>query len=63
MFATEKGDFKMSKIDYQELNFEIKWSNEDQVFLANTWQYPSVIAHGDSPQEALHELLLALEGV
>lgn len=34
----------------------IHWSEENQVFLGSSSEWPYLVAHGDSLEEALHEI-------
>tara|TARA_B100000614_G_scaffold136019_1_gene121049 strand:- start:1000 stop:1401 length:402 start_codon:yes stop_codon:yes gene_type:complete len=36
--------------------FSSTWAEKDQVFVAKVLEFPSLSAHGDSPQEAISEL-------
>jgi predicted RNase H-like HicB family nuclease len=39
----------------------IYWSDEDQAFIAEAPELPGCIAHGDSNEEALHNINEAIE--
>ena len=41
----------------------VVWSDEDQLFIATSANWPHVSAHGDTEEEALKELGSALEMV
>jgi DNA end-binding protein Ku len=41
--------------------FRIMWSDEDNVYLASCPEFPGVIAHGDTPEEAVAEARVALD--
>ena len=43
--------------------YRIEWSPEDDVFIARVDEFPSVTAFGNTEQEAIRELEIALEGV
>jgi predicted RNase H-like HicB family nuclease len=36
--------------------YRIEWSEEDQVFIAKCLEFPGLMAHGDSNEEALKEI-------
>lgn len=40
----------------------ITWSVEDDAFVANFERIKGLLAYGDTPEEALRELLVASEG-
>lgn len=46
-----------------QYTFRVSWSAEDGVYLANTAELPTVFAHGDTKEDALAELRVALENV
>lgn len=37
--------------------FKVFWSEEDQVFLGKVDKFESLGAHGDTPEEALREII------
>lgn len=41
--------------------FRIVWSDEDAAYLASCPEFPGVVAHGDTPEEAVTEARVALE--
>ncbi len=44
-------------------SFEIKYSDEDQCYIARCPEFPGLSAHGDTAGEALNEASTALEGI
>jgi DNA end-binding protein Ku len=42
-------------------SFRIVWSNEDNAYLASCPEFPGVVAHGDTPEEAIAEAHVALD--
>jgi predicted RNase H-like HicB family nuclease len=44
-------------------SYHVFWSDEDGAFIATVSEFSGVSAFGETPQEALQELLVALEGV
>jgi predicted RNase H-like HicB family nuclease len=47
-------------------NYSVFWSEEDDAYIAIVQGVPElrlVSAHGETPEEALHELTIALEAV
>jgi len=44
-------------------SFEIAWSVEDNAYIACCPEFPGLLAHGDTPEEAVIEASIALEGV
>lgn len=59
-YLTKKQSEK--KLD-EWLNIQVKWSDEDQVFIAKSKNFPGLAAHGKTKQEAKKELLKCIEGV
>ena len=39
----------------------VEWSAEDELFIARAPQFPLLAAHGDTPEEAVRELGVAME--
>ena len=52
----------MSKMT-NKYSFEIAWSNEDNAYVACCPEFPGLLAHGDTPEEAVIEAGITLEGV
>jgi predicted RNase H-like HicB family nuclease len=44
-------------------SFHVVWSNEDNAYFASCPEFPGLLAHGDTPEEAIKEAGIALEGV
>jgi predicted RNase H-like HicB family nuclease/predicted DNA-binding protein len=42
---------------------KIQWSDEDEAYLASCMEFPSLMTHGESPEEAFKELRFILETV
>ncbi len=40
----------------------VSWSDDDEAFLATCPAFPTLSAFGDTPEEAVHEARLVLEG-
>lgn len=47
--------------DY-EIRIRYSAAPGDDCFIAQVVEWPSITAHGDSPEQAAHEIQLALEG-
>lgn len=43
--------------------FHVVWSDEDNAYFASCPEFPGLLAHGDTPEEAVKEARIALEGV
>ncbi len=41
-------------------SYSVNWSPEDEVYVATVVEWPSLAAHGDSPEGALRELRLVV---
>lgn len=41
--------------------YRAEWSEEDGVFIAKALEIPSILAHADSPENAIKELKVALK--
>lgn len=41
----------------------VRWSEEDQVYIARVAEFPSLTAHGDSREDALRELQQVVNAV
>ncbi len=46
----------------RDYHIDIFWSDEDQAYIANLPDFEFCSAFGDTPEEALRELLVAREG-
>jgi predicted RNase H-like HicB family nuclease len=44
-------------------SFQVAWSDEDNTYFASCPEFPGLLAHGDTPEEAIKEAGIALEGV
>jgi predicted RNase H-like HicB family nuclease len=44
-------------------SFHLAWSEEDEAYIANCPEFPGLLAHGGTPEEAIAEAQIALEGV
>jgi predicted RNase H-like HicB family nuclease len=44
-------------------SFHVVWSDEDNVYFARCPEFPGLLVHGDTPEEAIREAGVALEGV
>jgi predicted RNase H-like HicB family nuclease len=42
--------------DINKYTYRIEWSEEDEVYICRCLEFPSLAAHGDTPEEALGEL-------
>ncbi|PKL23962.1 MAG: toxin-antitoxin system HicB family antitoxin [Spirochaetae bacterium HGW-Spirochaetae-3] len=51
----------MLKRDTNKYTFREEWSEEDGVYIARCLEFPSLSAHGDSPESALKELRAVIE--
>jgi predicted RNase H-like HicB family nuclease len=41
----------------------VQWSAEDELYIARAPQFPLLAAHGDTPEEAVRELGVAIEAM
>jgi len=46
----------VSKKLFDKYIYRVEWSEEDQLHLGRCAEFPSLIAHGQTPQEALKEI-------
>lgn len=46
----------------QKYSFHLVWSDEDEAYIARCPEFPTLLAHGDTPDEALTEVQVALGG-
>src|SRR5215475_2882994 len=44
-------------------SFQVAWSDEDKTYFASCPEFPGLLAHGDTPEEAIKEAGIALEGI
>jgi predicted RNase H-like HicB family nuclease len=44
-------------------SFQVAWSDEDRTYFASCPEFPGLLAHGDTPEEAIKEAGIALEGL
>ena len=44
-------------------SFQVTWSDEDDAYIASCPEFPGLLAHGETPNEAIAEAQIALEGV
>jgi predicted RNase H-like HicB family nuclease len=53
---------KKDKMEHfiDKYTYRIGWSEEDQSFIAKCLELPSLAAHGDSSENALHEIKLVV---
>ncbi|MBN1115348.1 MAG: type II toxin-antitoxin system HicB family antitoxin [Oligoflexia bacterium] len=40
--------------------YRVEWSEEDKVHLANCLEFPSLMAHGSTPEEALEQIKIVV---
>ena len=50
----------MDKI-IEKYTYRIEWSEEDKVHIARCLEFPSLATHGDTAEEALHEIEKVVE--
>jgi len=43
-------------------SINLKWSEEDSCYIATVSEFPNLSAFGDSPEEAVKEAKIAIEG-
>ncbi len=43
-------------------SYRVRWSVEDEAYIATAVEWPDLAAHGDTPEEALREIRSAVEG-
>lgn len=46
-----------------DYNIRVTWSEEDELYIARCLEFRGVAAHGDTPEEAVGECAVALEGM
>ena len=46
-----------------EFIIQVEWSDEDNAYIAKCLTLSSIAAHGLTPEDALHEYAIALQGV
>jgi predicted HicB family RNase H-like nuclease len=46
----------------EDYYYNVAWSDEDEAFIGRVAEFPSLAAHGSTPQKALEEILLAVAG-
>lgn len=44
------------KVDEHKYTYRVEWSEEDQVHIAHCLEFPSLNAHGKTPERALKEI-------
>lgn len=49
-------------MEIPKYSFWVQYSEEDECYLAFIFELPSITAHGDTPEEALREVQIALQG-
>ena len=47
----------------QRYLYSVGWSDQDQAFIARVAEFPSLSAHGDTPETALQEIRFVVEAV
>ena len=53
---------KMKPEDYvKNYTYYVTWSEEDQVYIARIIEYESLAAHGDTPEEALRQIIFVTD--
>ena len=45
------------------MTYKVFWSNEDKAYIATVDKYPSMSGIGDTKEEAIKELKIAMEGI
>jgi predicted RNase H-like HicB family nuclease len=45
----------------EKYTYRIEWSEEDQVFIAKCIEFPGLLAHGETNEEALKEIKVVVE--
>jgi predicted RNase H-like HicB family nuclease len=45
------------------MKYTVKWSDEDDCYIATSSKYSSVKTHGDSEEEAIEELRIVMEEI
>jgi len=55
----KKANDKLQKV-LNKYTFRSEWSEEDGVFIARAIEVPSVLAHAETPEDAIKELRIAL---
>ena len=48
------------KYDQNKYTYRIEWSEEDQLHIARCLEFPSLAAHGKTPEKALKEIELVV---
>lgn len=52
-----------AQYDVKHYCFNVIWSVEDQIFISKVSEFPSLSAHGSTPEEALKEIQFVTEAV
>jgi len=45
----------------EKYTYRIEWSEEDKIHIAKCLEFPSLIAHGETAEKALHEIEIVVE--
>ena len=53
---------KAAKYEARDYEIRIRYSAEDQCFIAQVVEWTGIMAHGETAAEAAHEIQLALAG-
>ncbi len=43
-------------------SFRVRWSSEDEAYIATAVEWPLLAAHGETPEDAMREIHAAVEG-
>jgi predicted HicB family RNase H-like nuclease len=49
------------RYEAKEYSYNVAWSDEDEAFLGRVVEFPSLAAHGDTLEDALHEINQVVE--
>ena len=44
-------------------SFRVEWSEEDQIYYASSPEFPGLLTDGKTPDEAIKEAQIALQGI
>ena len=60
MSKRRSGQASAPKYTANHYSYSINWSDEDSVFIGKVAEFPSLGAHGDTPEAALREIMFVV---
>jgi len=52
-----------NKNEYSKYEYRVFWSQEDKAYIAKATEFPSLAAHGNTPEQALKEIQFVVKEV